>query len=413
MTALDIGAPVAHARLPFIVLDAATRILALNAAAAALFARPAAELIAQAFTDIVDPFSREKAALMVAEALAEGVTYDWELNHPRPDAPPTLVTYTAWSYSHDQAYPYAVAAIGRPLDAATSLAAQLATTNQQLEGALLQLESTHAALKSTQVQLVRSEKMRALGQLVAGVAHEVNTPLAFVANNFDFLSESLQALRKLYTTYHALAAATPDLAARLRAADAAVDASQLWTDLDELLPESRDGIARIAAIVRALRTFAHPDAPGNQAADLNTGLASTVRIARASTPQGVTIHEDYGQLPHVLCNPGQINQVVLNLLINAIQALRSAGEIVVSSRHEEPFVVIVVHDTGPGMDAATLARLGEPFFTTRPAGSGTGLGLAISRGIAEQHGGRIEFSSVVGQGTTARLLLPINGLPAV
>ena len=345
---------------------------------------------------------------MVAEALVEGVTYDWELNHPRPDAPPTLVTYTAWSWYHDPALAPAVAAIGRPLDAATSLAAQLAATNQQLEGALLQLERTHAALKATQVQLVRSEKMRALGQLVAGVAHEVNTPLAFVANNLDFLGETLQSLRELHTAYHDLTAVTPDLAARLRAADTAASVEQIWADLDEVVPESRDGVARIAAIVQALRTFAHPDAPGTQAADLNAGLTSTVRIARASAPQGVTICEDYGHLPRVHCNPGQINQVVLNLLINAIQALHSAGEIVVSSHHEGPFVVLVVRDTGPGMDADTLARLGEPFFTTRPVGSGTGLGIAISRGIAERHGGRLEFSSVAGQGTTARLLLPIS-----
>jgi two-component system, NtrC family, sensor kinase len=408
MIPLVIGVPVQQSRLPFVALDAEASILALNDAAAALFARPAAELIATPFAETLDPFSREKAALMVAEALADGVTYDWELNHTRPDAPPTLVTYTAWVWRADLAMPSAVAAIGRPLDAAISLAGQLAATNQQLEGTLIQLERAHAALKEAQVQLVRSEKMRALGQLVAGVAHEVNTPLAFVANNLDFLAESLQSLRDLYASYHALAAATPDLAARMEAADRTAAAAQIWADLDEILPESRDGVARIATIVQALRTFARPDDSGTQAADINSGLASTVRIARASLPRGVTIREQYGQLPLVVCNPGQINQVILNLLTNAIQAILATGEVLVSSSHIGDHVQISVSDTGVGMDEATLARLGEPFFTTRPVGSGTGLGIAISRGIVERHAGRLEFSSTPGQGTTARIILPLS-----
>ncbi|NTU83925.1 MAG: PAS domain-containing protein [Chloroflexales bacterium] len=409
MTPPILGAPVQQALLPFLALDAEARILALNEAAATLYGRPAAGLIATPFAEVVDLYSREKAALMVAQAMAEGVTYDWELNHPRVDAPPTLVTYTAWIWRAAPGAPLAVAAIGRPIDAATSLAGQLAATNQQLEGALLQLERAHTALKAAQVQLVRSEKMRALGQLVAGVAHEVNTPLAFVANNLDFLAESLQALRDLHASYHDLVADTPGLAARLRAADDAAGVEQIWADLDELVPDSRDGVARIATIVQALRVFARPDDPGTQAADLNAGLASTVRIARASAQAGVVISERYGQIPPVVCNPGQINQVALNLLTNAIQAIQGAGEVVVSSSCEDAMAVVTVSDTGPGMDEATLARLGEPFFTTRPVGAGTGLGIAISRGIVERHGGRLEFDSAPGRGTTARLLLPLGG----
>lgn len=409
MSSSDLPPALAQMSQPCLTLDGEGRLLALNPAALALFGRPPAQLLGRPFAEFVDAFSREKADLMLAQAFAEGVAVDWELNHGRADAPPALVCYTAWTYSPAPGSPLAVALLGRPLDAATSLAAALAATNQQLEGALRQLERAHAALKEAQTQLVRSEKMRALGQLVAGVAHEVNTPLAFVANNLDFLAESLAALRALHQVYYDRAAASPALVAQLQAADQDAGAEQIWADLADLLPESRQGVERIAGIVQALRTFARPDDPGVQSADLNAGLASTARIARAISPPNVQIVERYAPLPPVVCNPGQINQVVLNLLTNAIQAVAPAGEVTLASALEAGLAVVTVADTGVGMDATTLARLGEPFFTTRPVGSGTGLGIAISRGIAERHGGRLEFVSAPGQGTTARLSLPLAG----
>lgn len=403
---LALEAPLQQAHLPFVALDAEGRLLALNQAAERLTGRPAAELIGTPFAALLDPYSRAKAAAMVAQALATGVAADWELNHMQPSGPPLLVSYSAWAWRAGPEAAPAVAAVGQPLQAALSLAAQLAATNQQLEGALLQLERTHTALKEAQAQLVRSEKMRALGQLVAGVAHEVNTPLAFVANNLEFLTESLEGLRALHARYHNLVGA--EQSAALAAADAEAQVEQLWADLDELLPESREGVTRIAAIVQALRAFARPDDPGVQSANLAPGLAGTARIARAAAPQGVTIREHYAPLPPVICNPGQINQVVLNLLTNAVQAVGAGGVVVLSTARERDWAVVSVSDDGVGMDETTLARLGEPFFTTRPLGTGTGLGIAISRGIAERHRGRLEFMSTPGAGTTARLLLPID-----
>ncbi|MCS6883447.1 MAG: ATP-binding protein [Oscillochloridaceae bacterium] len=374
----------AQATLPFVALDGAGMVLALNLAAARLYGRPADALIGLPFVEVVDPFSREKAALMIAEALTQGAAHDWELYHPQTDAPPLPVSYTAWRWRSEPAARFAVAAIGQPLTAAVSLAAQLAAANQQLEGALLQLERAHADLKNAQAQLVRSEKLRAMGQLVAGVAHELNTPLGFVSANLEFLAEQLPAL----------AAASPD--------------PDLAEDLADALAESREGLERIAGIVRDLRSFARPDSPTVQAADLNASLAATVRIARTLCPPGVTIVEDYGPLPPVVCAPGQINQVVLNLLTNAIQAIPESGTVSISTARENDRAVITIVDTGVGMDEATLARLGEPFFTTRPVGAGIGLGIAVSMGIVERHGGRLEFASTPGQGTTARLSLPLG-----
>ncbi|EFO80296.1 PAS/PAC sensor signal transduction histidine kinase [Oscillochloris trichoides DG-6] len=408
MSSTLIDPAITQTRLPFLLLDAQGCFVYLNPAAEALFAQPTSALLGHPFAEVVDAYSQEKASILVEETLTEGITYDWELNHPRPNAAPTLVTYTAWVWHTSPAAAPGVALIGRPLDAALSLASQLASTNQQLEGALLQLERTHAALKETQVQLVRSEKMRALGQLVAGVAHEVNTPLAFVANNLEFLQSSLETLRQLHQSYHDLLAHNPDLVRQQQDLDAQAEAEQIWADLDDILPESREGVTRIATIVKALRTFARPDETGIIAADLNSGLTSTVRIARSSAPVGLKIYEEYGPLPKVVCNPSQINQVVLNLLTNAIQAVQGSGEIHISSQQHDQQVEICVVDTGVGMDAATLAHLGEPFFTTRAVGTGTGLGIAISRGIIERHGGKLEFQSSPGQGTTARIVLPVG-----
>lgn len=382
MSAPSLEPALTQAPLPLLALDAGGRLLALNPAAEHLLGRPAAELLGTPLADLVDPFSREKAELMLAQALADGSASSWELNHPRPDAPPVLVSYHAWIVRPTPDTSLQIAAIGLPIDAAVDLAAQLATANQQLEGALLQLERAHAELKQAQAQLVRSEKLRALGQLVAGVAHEINTPLGFVANNLAFLAEQLPALGP----------AADDLTRQ---------------DLDDAVAESQDGVARIAAIVQALRGFAHPDSPGRQSADLNAGFAATVRIARAAAPPQVAIVEQYDDLPPIVCNPGEVNQVLLNLLTNAVQAVNGPGTITVATAIAGDAVTLTVADTGPGMDEQTLARLGEPFFTTRPLGSGTGLGIAISQGIARGHGGSLTFRSTPGQGTTATLTLPM------
>lgn len=377
MSPPPLHAALQQADLPLLTLDAAGRLLELNPAAAGLLGRPAAELVGVPFVDLVDPFSREKAAHMLEQAIAEGAAHDWELNHPRPDGPPALVAYHAWSWRPAPGAPPQVAAAGLPRGAALDLAAELAAANQRLEGALLQLERAQA-------QLVRSEKLRALGQLIAGVAHEVNTPLAFVANNLAFLAEGLAAL----------APPAPD---------------ERWQDLADAVAESQDGVARIAAIVRDLRGFARPDSPGLQSADLNASLAATVRIARAAAPPAITIAERYGELPPVVCNPGEINQVLLNLLTNAAQAIAGAGTVTVATAHAGDTVRITVEDSGAGMDERTLARIGEPFFTTRPLGAGTGLGVAISLGIARGHGGSLSYSSAPGRGTTATLSLPVGG----
>ena len=379
----------------------------LNPAAERLCGRAARELIGELFVAVLDPYSQDKAALMLERTLADGSVTDWELNHVQPEGPPVLVGYTTALLRDTAGEPAGFSLVGNDLTAKLELTARLVESNQRLEGALLQLEKAHAQLLATQTQLVQSEKMRALGQLVAGVAHEINNPAGFVANNLSELALLVPALRALYDAYAPLKeVAGPGRLAAIRAAEAR--AGFLWQDLPDLVSESRDGIERIRQIVLSLSNFARRDEPARKEADINAGLRSTLQIVRPQCGERIVLCENLGALPTLRCHPGELNQVFLNLLINAMQAIAERGNIWVSSALEAGRIVVAIRDDGQGMDAATLARLGEPFFTTKPVGSGTGLGLAIAHGIIEHHHGRLRFESAPGRGTTAFVELPLQ-----
>jgi two-component system, NtrC family, sensor kinase len=391
-----------------LALDQAGCFVALNPAAERFLARPAADLLGQPFTTVLDPFSHEKAALMLDRTLAEGGVVDWELDHLQPTGAPVLVGYTTSVWRDDAGQAGGLIAIGRDLTGQLELTARLAETNQQLEGALLQLEKTHAALKSTQAQLVQSEKMRALGQMVAGVAHEINNPAAFVANNLAHLAQLMPGLTALFAAYAPLKPlADADQQRALAQAEAAVEIDYVWQDLPDVVRESQEGLERIRNIVLSLRNFARLDEAARKEADINEGLRSTVRLVRSQCKDRIDIREAYTELPTVMCRPGELNQVFLNLLMNAMQAIEGAGTIEVTSTRTSDCIVVTVRDSGPGMSAATLARLGEPFFTTKPIGAGTGLGLAVSLSIVEQHHGRLHYDSRPGAGATAIVEIPI------
>jgi PAS domain S-box-containing protein len=398
-----------HIDVIMLTLDCDGMFTSLNPAAERCFACSSVELLGRPFSTVLDPFSAEKAAMMIARTLSEGGVRDWELDHLQPAGPPILVGYTTAALRDEVGVVVGIGAIGHDLSAKLELTAQLAQTNQQLEGALLQLEKSHAALKATQAQLVQSEKMRALGQMVAGVAHEINNPAAFVANNLAQLAQLAPALRALFDAYLPLKAlASSSDRAVIAAAEAAAGLDYLWQDLPDLIQESQDGITRIGDIVSSLRNFSRLDEAALKAADINAGLRSTLQIIRPLCHQGIVIVEAYGDLPSVLCRPGELNQVFLNLLTNAMQAIDGAGQIWVASVHEQDRITVTIRDSGGGMDAATQARLGEPFFTTKPVGAGTGLGLAVSLGIVERHGGRLRFESAPGSGTSAIVEIPLK-----
>ncbi len=390
-----------------LALDAAGRFTALNPAAAALFGHPATSLLGQPFTVVLDSFSHAKAALMVQRTLAEGSVADWELDHLSADGSLVLVGYTTCRLTGNGGAATSIGAIGTDITNKLVLTAQLAHLNQELEGALLDLEKTNSQLKMAQAQLVQSEKMRALGQMIAGVAHEINNPAAFVSNNLAQLAHALPVLHQLFAVYDPLKA-TADAAqkAKIRAAEEAAQIGYVWQDLTDIVNESQEGVERIRQIVLALRNFSRLDEAAHKSADLNLGLQSTLQIVRPLCKERIQIHESYAPLPPLLCHPGELNQVFLNLLTNAVQAIPDTGEIWVSTTCTEQAIFVTIRDNGAGMTAATLARLGEPFFTTKPVGEGAGLGLAVTLGIVQRHRGRVTFVSEPGHGATVTVELP-------
>jgi signal transduction histidine kinase/ligand-binding sensor domain-containing protein len=253
-----------------------------------------------------------------------------------------------------------------------------------------------AELRRTQAQLVQSEKMSALGQLVAGVAHELNNPVNFITTNIDFLEERYQQLL--------------DLAGDARVADRAreIDLPFLREDSPDLLRAFRHGAERIAAIVDNLRRFSRVGENATRPARLAEELAVTLRLLEPMWKQAVRVHVALDPVPPVECNPSQINQVFMNLLVNAAQAMKGRGEIFVSGRSDGEFVTIDFRDTGPGIAPELRAKIFEPFFTTKDPGQGTGLGLSISYQIVAEHGGTLEVVDGEGSGATFRLRLPLR-----
>ena len=398
--------------LPVLILDLDGQFINLNIAAEHLFARSANDLIGRSFTSVLDPGSHDKSRLMLQRIRDDQRVDRWELDHVRPEAPPFLIEYSATLLRDDASEPVGVIAIGRDMTDQLNLTRQLAEVNQRLEGALINLENAPIELKETHLQLVQSEKMRSLGQLVAGVAHEINNPAAYVANNLAHLNSLIPALQELHAANVALKANGDEQTwERLQQANHRLGGEDFWQDLPELIEESIEGIERIRNIVKSLRNFSNPDDVGPVYADVNVGLRSTVRMVKALWETQVEFLESYDDLPNVPCHPSELNQVFLNLLTNAMQAVGPKGTIWVASRLNNDTIEVTIRDNGSGMDGETMARLGEPFFTTRPVGSGTGLGLALSMAIIKRHNGRLTFASHLGAGTMAAVELPVEIAP--
>lgn len=273
------------------------------------------------------------------------------------------------------------------------------------------LERSLAELKATRSQLVHSEKMSSMGRLVAGIAHELNNPINFISGNVDFLEQYVERLFALTDTLVGCAdtiQAKEAVAGKLH--DFEIDFVR--KDLRSLIAALRTGAERVARIVQDLRAFSRLDETSFKDANLNEGIAMTLNLARPHAKGRVELVSDLGRLPLVRCNSAHINQVVLNLVVNAIDAIRGSGTVTVRTRQSrEGEVVIEVEDTGDGIAPEVIEKIFEPFFTTKEVGKGTGLGLSISYGIARAHGGRLEVSSAVGCGSTFRLALPVLSPP--
>ncbi|MCE4537397.1 PAS domain S-box protein [Pelomonas sp. P7] len=284
---------------------------------------------------------------------------------------------------------------------------------RELELNYERIKHTNTRLEEAQNQLLQAEKMASIGQLAAGVAHEINNPIGFVSSNLGSLRGYVEPVFGLL----ALLRKTPPqqlpaaLAAELARVDAAVDLGYVEEDLPQLLDESEEGLSRVKKIVQDLKDFSRVDHADWQDADLNAGLDSTLNVVMNEVKYKAEVRKDYGVLPPVRCIAAQLNQVFMNLIVNAAHAIPERGTITLASRAEGDWVCIEVADTGTGMTEEVRRRIFEPFFTTKPVGKGTGLGLSLSFSIVQKHGGRIEVESQPGIGTRFRVWVLVQPPP--
>ncbi len=295
----------------------------------------------------------------------------------------------------------------------------------ELKSRFEELSALHAELKQAQQQLVQSEKLASIGQLAAGVAHEINNPIGFVQSNlgslagyFTRIGKVLAGQREGEDLLRTMADSRPECAAWLARMEKIKKDAQLdylMEDIPVLLAESKDGIVRVRQIVADLRDFSRIDSSQQwEIVDLRSGLDSTLNIVSSELRFRADVIKEYGDLPRIKCLPLQLNQVFLNLLVNAVQATPAGrrGTVTVRCGAQNDGVWVEIADTGVGIPAENLSRIFDPFFTTKPIGEGTGLGLSLSYGIVQKHGGKIEVDSEVGFGTTFRISLPLESKEA-
>lgn len=265
-------------------------------------------------------------------------------------------------------------------------------------------------LEEAHHQLLQSEKMASIGSLAAGVAHEINNPIGFVASNTGNLEHYINDLFILIDAYRAellTYTATPKTDALAKS----LDLDFLRLDIKNLLAENLDGIGRVKRIVQDLKDFSHVDHGEWVLANLHQGLDSTLNIVNNELKYKATVEKKYGNIPPIYCIASQLNQVFMNLLVNAAHAIESNGKITIETGQKNDMVYVAIRDTGKGIPKENLPRIFDPFFTTKPVGKGTGLGLSLSYGIVKRHNGKITVDSVPGQGTCFTVWLPVNNYP--
>ena len=282
---------------------------------------------------------------------------------------------------------------------------------RELTEANLRLQQTNEELVRTHQQLLQSEKMASIGQLAAGVAHEINNPIGFVNSNLGTLYEYLRDLLRvleIYERHEPLVRGDQRAAQEIDNVRRAVDLDYVRRDVVPLLDESKEGLARVRKIVQDLTDFSRTGNRDWQMADLHKGIESTLNIVWNEIKYKTTLVKAYGQLPEVQCLPSELNQVFMNLLVNAAHAIVDKGTITIRTAATDSHVMIEFSDTGKGIAPEHLSKIFEPFFTTKPVGKGTGLGLSLSYGIVRKHHGVIEVESTPGQGSLFRIHLPIR-----
>ncbi|WP_445368898.1 ATP-binding protein [Methylomonas sp. BW4-1] len=286
----------------------------------------------------------------------------------------------------------------------------LQMANTQLLAEKARQEELIRQLEETQMQLLQSEKMASIGQLAAGVAHEINNPIGFVNSNLSTLQEYVDGMLALLAAYERIEGSLVNEALQnITHLKQEINIGYLREDIGDLLAESLDGLQRVRRIVKDLKDFSHVGELEQQSANLEAGLDSTLNVVWNEIKYKADVVKEYGGIPEINCIASQLNQVFMNLLINAVQAIEDHGRITLRTAYDEQNVWVEVEDTGKGIKPEQLGKIFDPFFTTKSVGMGTGLGLSLSYGIVKKHNGRIEVKSELGKGTCFRVCLPRAG----
>jgi signal transduction histidine kinase len=291
-------------------------------------------------------------------------------------------------------------------DLSRGLEDKVRVRTEQLRAANEELQAAYRNLQVTQMQLIQREKMASVGQLVAGVAHELNNPIGFVFSNVTTLADFVRRLRAMLDAYRAVPLPEAERA-RVEREWEALKVDYALRYLDSMIQGIREGAERARKIVRDLRVFARSEDDVWQPVDLHEELESSLTLLNHLLRDRVTVHRKFGALPSVECVRSQIDQLFLNLLANAAQAISGPGAITIETRQEDGVAVISISDTGPGIPPEVMGRIFDPFFTTKPVGEGTGLGLSISYEIVKRHGGEVRAASLPGEGATFTVRLPV------
>ena len=279
---------------------------------------------------------------------------------------------------------------------------------RELEETNQQVREAYQELKQTQVQLIQSEKMASLGQLVAGIGHEIKNPLNFIYGNTDFLRAYIQNLKQLIKLYESEAKLKPEGVRKLGSLKKEMNYSFMLEDLNTLIRNFEEGAKRIHSVITDLKTFSRMDSDQFQSVNIHEPIDLALNLLHNEYRDRIDIHKEYGDVPRVECHPGKISQVFMNLLANACQAIGTEGDIWIRTFSEDGMAVVEIEDSGVGIEQEHLGKIFEPFFTTKSVGKGTGLGLSISYSIIQQHQGEIRVESQREKGTKFSVRLPLS-----
>jgi len=321
----------------------------------------------------------------------------------------SLTTQTAIALENNQYIEETKALIEEVTESKTreKYVSKLEKANQKLTQNNKKLQQLYKDLKDTQAQLVQSEKMAGLGQLVAGVAHELNNPISYIYANMKELDQYISAITDLLSLFQDPPEQETQLRDAIENLRSRYDFEFIQSDIQSLITESVEGSQRVKNVVLNLRNFSRLDEAESKLADLHEGLDSTLLLLNNEIKNRITIHKDYGDLPKIYCYPGNVNQVFMNFLLNAIQAIEGNGNIWIKTRKLKDTVEITIKDDGKGIPRKYHQKIFDPFFTTKPVGKGTGLGLSISYQIIREHQGKLHFTSAEGRGTEFKIELPL------